>query len=175
VVSYLADGVECHDITVTAPQVRTTTGGRGISVVGGYNISYSDVDIDASSAAAIYVACEGAPSQTYSVKQVTIKGGVVTNANTNTAIDHGAILAYAGRGGGSVSDVTISGISVSGTRATASRQLGVVADSGGSLSGITFDDITVASGPPAFHANVPASDYSLAGVTLDNQPVGSSS
>ncbi len=165
VVSYATDPRPCRHIDVFSPQVRTTTGGRGVSVVGGEDISYHDIDIDRSAAAAVYVACEGTRFVTRSVARVLVQAGVVTNANTNSADDQGAVLVYNGRAGASVADVTISDLTVTGTRASASRQIGAVADGPTDvLSNVVFRDLRLADEPMPYQGDAPRSSFTLVDV-----------
>jgi hypothetical protein len=153
VVSYRGDGPACRNITVESPVVRGTAWGRGLSVVGGEDITYRDVDVDRTDAAAIYIADEGAPWFTHSSKRISVLGGRVTNSNTNPTIDHGAVLLYSAQPGHAVEDVIVQGLTIAGTRSTASRQLGVLLD-GGSARGIQLRGLTVpAAGPRAFDSN----------------------
>lgn len=166
VVSYLQDPTPCSDITVDRPIVRTTTGGRGISVVGGHDVDYRDVTISASSAAAIYLACEGGDFVTHPTKRVTVRGGRIDGANTDAAIDHGAVLVYSGRAGGSVEEVTVSDLTIAGTRPGASRQIGAVADGpDDALAAIVFDRLRLAGTPDPYQGNAPAGPVTLADVT----------
>jgi hypothetical protein len=171
VVSYLADGTACHDITVDTPVVATTTGGRGLSVVGGHDVAYRNVAVSASTAAGVYLACEGAPYDTFPTTTVQVAGGTVTGANTDPSIDQGAVLVYCGRAGGQVSDVTVSGLTISGTRTSASRQIGAVHDDGGGLSGVTFSRLRLAARPQPYEGNVPASSVRLDDVVAGGVPV----
>lgn len=171
VVSYLQDHVECHDITITGPTIRTTTGGRGLSVVGGRDITYTGIDVDDSNAAAVYIACEGSPYFTYPSQHVRVTGGVITHANSNPDIDHGAVLVYSGRSGGGVCDVTISGLAISGTRPSASRQIGVVNDNGNPVSDVHFNDLKLAADPRPYQGNAPSAAFSLHKVTADGAPL----
>lgn len=161
VVSYLQDGQPCHGITVDSPVVAITTGGRGVSVVGGHDISYRDIDVNRSSAAGVYVACEGQPYNTYPTERVGVAGGRVTGANTDADIDHGAVLVYSGRGGGSVSDVSVSGLHITDTRRGASRQIGVVHDNDGSVANVTFADLSLAATPDPYEGNVDPAHFAL--------------
>lgn len=164
VVSYRSDKAVCSEITVSSPTVERTVGGRGVSVVGGTDISYTDVTVTDSNAAAVYLACEGKPFDTRPTSRVTVTGGTLTGSNYNAAIDHGAVLVYAGAG--SVSDVRVSGLTVTGTRPTASRQVGVVTDNGGTLSGITFEKLTLAPSPQPYASNAGAQCCTRAGWTI---------
>ena len=171
VVSYESDGKPCHDITVSSPVIRTTTGGRGLSVVGGHDVSYRDIDVDRSAAAGVYLACEGDPYNTFPTQRVMVTGGRITHANTDASIDHGAVLAYSGRSGGDVTTLTVSHLSISGTRSTASRQIGAVSDSGGGLSDVTFSDLTLAGSPSPYEGNVDPTALHLTDVLAAGIPV----
>lgn len=171
VVSYEQDGTACSDIVIDSPVIRDLDGGRGISVVGGSNVTYSNIDVEGSSSAAVYIACEGNPYNTFPTSAVRVIGGRIANANTDSAVDHGAVLVYSGRSGGKVSDITIYGLSVSGTRSNASRQIGAVSDGGGLLADVRFTDLTLAATPAPYEGNVPVSDLTLTRVTAAGQPV----
>jgi hypothetical protein len=165
VVSYVQDPAPCHDIAIVSPRVRTTTGGRGVSVVGGQDIAYSDVHVDRSHAASVYIACESAEFVTRDTMRVTVKSGSVTNANTSPSVDQGAVLVFNGRAGGAVEQVAISGLTVSGTRPTASRQIGVVIDGPDNvISDVVFRDLRLAAEPMPYEGNAPTSDFALADV-----------
>jgi Pectate lyase superfamily protein len=171
VVSYLNDSGPCTNIRVTNVKVRTTTGGRGISVVGGTNVEYSDIDVMGSFAASVYIACEGGPSGTLPAQNVTVKNGKIRGANTSPRIDHGAVLIFSGRRGGAVRNVTVSGLKISATRATASRQIGIIADNNGALGDVKFIGLTLDSAPEPYQGNAPLPTYGLTGVTADGRPV----
>lgn len=171
VVSYLDDSRPCRNITVTNPRVRTTTGGRGLSVVGGQNITYKHIDVADSNAASVYIACEGGSSVTYPAQGVRVDGGNITGANTNAATDHGAVLVYSGRSDGYVSDVTVSGLDITNTRSTASRQVGVIADGHNPVSGIKFDRLRLAAEPSPYQGNAPAAAFVLSDVTAAGKSV----
>lgn len=172
VVSYLQDARQCHDIEVISPAIRVTTGGRGISVVGGRDITYRDISVDRSAAAAVYVACEGDPSNTENAERIVVSGGRVTGANTDADIDNGAVLVYSGRGGGAVADIQISDLSVSATRSGASRQIGAVADSDDSgVTDVTFRNMKLSENPQPYQGNAPISGVELDAVTADGRSV----
>ncbi|WP_167100837.1 right-handed parallel beta-helix repeat-containing protein [Mycobacterium sp. DL592] len=168
VVSYGADPAPSHDIVINSSTVAGTTWGRGLSVVGGYNITVNNIAVSATSAAGIYIASEGAPWYTSSVSNVTITGGTVTGANTSTSVIQGAVLIYAGNNGTSVSNVTISGLTIASTPTTAGRNAGIIVDAG-SVSGIRFTNIALKNTSlwPLGLANVPAGSYTASGWTLN--------
>ena len=172
VVSYVGDQRVCASIDITSPVIRTTTGGRGISVVGGQHITYHDIDISRSNAAAVYIACEGGPSGTTPAHDVRVLGGRIDAANTNAGINHGSVLVYSGRNGGNVSDVVISGLTIAQTRSTAARQIGVVDNGGNPVSDIVFADIHMAAtSPPPYQGDAPTSAFTLRNVTAAGKKV----
>ena len=81
VVSYAQDGGPSDDIRVESPVVDGTDA-RGVSVVGGTNITYTDITVSGTAAAGVYVAAEGS-FDTTSGEGVRIEGGTVTDANTD--------------------------------------------------------------------------------------------
>jgi polygalacturonase len=172
VVSYSADGTPCHDITVSSPTVLGTSWGRGLSVVGGTNITETNIDVQRTSAAGVYVAAEGAPWFTAAPRNVLISGGKIVAANTGTARgmtapDHGAVLVMSGENGPAPTNVTITGLAISRTRTTASRNFGVVTY-GGDPTGILFSNLTVTGGPAnAYGGNAEASSYRIRNVRLN--------
>lgn len=171
VVSYRADGVPCARVEISSPQVDGTTWGRGISVVGGDDITYTDVAIRDTDAAAVYVGSEGDPYYTFPSRRVRITRGTVTGANTNPAKDHGAVLVYAGNSGTTTADVTIRDLAITDTRAGASWELGVLADPGAGVQRVTFSGISLTGGPARpFHTNASPA-VRLFDVSDDGSPV----
>ncbi|MBW0114577.1 glycosyl hydrolase family 28-related protein [Pseudonocardia abyssalis] len=147
VVSYERDGMPVHDVEVLRPRVESNRHGRGLSAVGGQDIAYSDIVVRDSAAAAVYIAVEGPPYFTQSSTGIRVTGGRISGSNRDPTVDHGAVLVYSARPGFAVSDVVISGLSISDTRASASRQIGVLPQDG-RVQGVVFEDITVVGGPP---------------------------
>lgn len=172
IVSYGADPSPSHDIVINSSTVAGTTWGRGLSVVGGYNVTVNNIKVSSSSAAGIYIADEGAPWYTRSVNNVTINGGTVTGANTSTTVIHGAVLIYSGNAGAGISGVTINGLTVASTTSTAGRNLGIIVDAG-SVSGINLLNIALKNTNlyPLGLYNVPAGSYTATGWTLNGLPI----
>lgn len=168
VVSYEQDGDPCRDITVESPVIDGTTGGRGVSVVGGEDVRITDVDIRRTAAAAVYVAAEGDPYFTTGVRGVSVVGGRVDGANVDTDIDHGAVLVYDGRADATVVDVRIAGVTISGTRESASRQIGVLASQPGVIDQVVVEDLDISGGPQnIFGTDDPAQGYTVRDVRRD--------
>ncbi|MGY1856613.1 glycosyl hydrolase family 28-related protein [Modestobacter sp. SYSU DS0290] len=156
VVSYRADGRPVERVTISSPRVNGTTWGRGISVVGGRDITYTDVDVRDTDAGGIYLGSEGDPYWTFPSERVLVDGGRVTAANANATKDHGAVIVYAGNPGTRTTDITVRRLTVEGTRATAPWDVGVLADPGATVARVTLSELTLAGGAKApFWTNVP--------------------
>ena len=172
VVSYGQDGTPCARITIESPTVHGTNGGRGVSVVGGVDVTMTDVTVERSAAAGIYVAAEGDPYFTAGVRGVKIQGGTVTAANQDAAIDHGAVLVYDGSATENVQDVTIADLTIAGTRAGASRQVGVITSRARAISGVALTDIAIQGGPSnTFSTDQPDQGFTLRGWTFESRPL----
>ncbi|MUL78124.1 right-handed parallel beta-helix repeat-containing protein [Mycolicibacterium sp. CBMA 226] len=170
VVSYIPDGKICNNITVNNPVVNGTTWGRGISVVGGQNITYNNIKVSNTNAAGVYVAAE--PSyNTRGVNGVTVNGGTVTGASSNPDHEHGAILVYAGNPGQTIDNVTIENLSISGTGSAAEREIGLILENGGSTSNVNFTDLNIEkSSLPTLYTNAPESGYAMRRVLVGGVP-----
>lgn len=168
VVSYDDAATPVTDVEVRSPVVDGTTHGRGLSVVGGRSVRFDDVTVRGTAGAGIYVAVEGDPYFTHDVDGVRVSGGTVTDANLDDRVDHGAVLVFSGRPGRSVSDVVLRDLRVSGTRADASRQVGLYRDDGGEIDGVELGGIVVDTdgGPTGLGTNLPADRYRIDGGTL---------
>jgi VCBS repeat-containing protein len=166
VVSYIADGTICSNITINNPIVNGTTWGRGVTVVGGQNITYNNITVSNTNGAGVYIASE--PSyNTMGVSNVIVNGGTVSGANYNSAVVHGAILVYAGNAGQPVTGVTIENLSVTGTPLTAQREIGLIQETGSSMSGIVFNNISFDTTTlPIIYTNTPSGSYSARAITM---------
>ena len=168
VISYEQDGTPAHNITITSPTVLGTTWGRGISVVGGTNITYTDVRIERSSAAAIYIGSEGAPWNTAPAIGVRVTGGTLHQSNTSTNVDHGAIVILSA-GRLAPRDIHLTGLTITNTRPTAGRDVGVITYNT-TPSNITLDNFTITStGHNAYSGNTDPRAYALTRWTVNGQ------
>ncbi|MCE5290198.1 MAG: right-handed parallel beta-helix repeat-containing protein [Nocardiaceae bacterium] len=167
VVSYGDEPSICQNISILSPVVQNQTWGRGVSVVGGSGIKVDSPTVTNSACASIYVACEGDPYNTMNAGSVSVTNAVITGANQNSSVDHGAVLVNSSRAGGSVASVTMSGFSISKTRSTVSREVGIVSYNGGAVSGIRMTNFTLAQKLAyPFGTNVNKSSYTLSGWTV---------
>lgn len=172
VVSYSDDAAPCRNIVIDSPVINGTRWGRGVSVVGGENVSIRNINVVRTSGAGVYIAAEGGPQfYTRSVNDVDVSGGVVTGANVDPDVVHGAVLVYSGHTGESVKNVTVSNLAISSTALTAHRNVGVVVEAGGA-GNIAFRDIHLErTDLPAVDGNMPRGDYTATGFTLDGSPI----
>jgi hypothetical protein len=172
VVSYLADGQPVRRVSIDSPTVLTTTWGRGVSVVGGEDVTITNLRVERSNAAAVYVAREGAPWNTFAPVRVTVRGGTLAWSNTSTTVDHGAVLVYDGRSdAGALREVTVSDLTITGTRSTASRQVGFLRGTS-QATGVRLTDLSVLGGPRhLLTVDAPAGTWTASGWTRDGVPV----
>lgn len=171
VVSYAQDGPPCTRIRVISPHV-TGSKARGISVVGGTDVTWTDIDVADSAAASVYLAAEGDPYYTTTDERVRVTGGRISGANRDTGIDHGAVLVYNGRKDEVLRDITVSGLSVSGTRASASRQVGIITEQQGGAVGVNLTGFALTGGPATdLVSKEPKANYRVMGWTRDGKPV----
>jgi hypothetical protein len=180
VVSYLSNPQAVHDIQIINPKVYSTTWARGLSVVGGYNISYSNIYVEASNASAVYIvqtsAKEGVEASwdTHNVNNVKVIGGSLVNSNTNGSVNNGAVVvAAAGPAGRTVSNVTMSGLLIKNTRPDAARNVGVFTYNGGTVSKILFKGIKTVGGPKKYFDTNATGGYSATGWIVDGLGVPS--
>ncbi|MQA34002.1 glycosyl hydrolase family 28-related protein [Modestobacter roseus] len=174
VVSYRKDGAPSERVSIESPTVNGTTWGRGVTVVGGNDITYTDVTVRDTDAAGVYVGSEGDPYWTYPAVGVLVDGGTVTGANENPDTDHGAVLVFAGNPGTTTADVTVQGLTISGTRSSAPWDTGVLVAPGADAEQVTFTDLALDAGPEApFWTNEPSA-VQVSDVTVDGAEVPAS-
>lgn len=174
VVSY-GNEQPCRNIVVSSPVIRGTTWGRGISVVGGENVAYWDISVSDTNAAGVYVASEGDPYYTLSTNNIDIRGGTVTGANTNPEVAQGGILVYSAHAGKSVSNVSISDLTLASAPASARVNAAITLDQG-TIRNIDISDIALLNNSqPALYTSpmVTSDDYSVAGWSRDGTPIPS--
>lgn len=166
VVSY-KDAPLCARITVSDAVVTDQQWGRAFAVVGGTDITWNNPSSTDSAAAAMYIAAE--PSyNTLPVNNVVVTGGTFVRSNRNSTVDHGAVLVYNGQSGTANTDITMTNLTITNTRGTASRDVGIFAGTGASNTRITLGGITVTDGPrTAFATNAATTDYSVFKWTKD--------
>jgi parallel beta-helix repeat protein len=174
VVSYRGDGAPCHAIYVDNTLVADQSNGRGISVVGGYDIHYSNVAVDSSDSAAVYFSQEPpSSSDTFGNGNISLEAADLRLSNRNPGVNHGAIFIWAASQGAAVSDIRLKNIRISDTRSNAQGSI-TLQSSGGSVTEVAISNVTITgSGAPVSETgcvrlnNVPASAYKAVDVTVN--------
>ncbi len=162
----------CRDITIASPVVNGTSFGHGVTVRGGENITYRNVQVSGTSGAGVYVSTEGDPFYLQSVSGVTVEGGTVTATNTTPGSAVGALVAYGENPGVVTGNVTLSDLTVVNTSEPAQSNIAVVIANGGAVNNIVFRNIAIQqqSQKPVVFANAPRETYTLSGITLNGSP-----
>jgi hypothetical protein len=167
VVSYDSGGDAglCTDIIITGAHVDTTTSGRGLSAVGGARIQYRDCTVRNTYGAGLIVACEPAGAGNDSTDGVLFRNISVKLANAygSGQPDHGGILLSNDRASHHIADVRFENITLTDTRAAASRSIALLSGSGGTATGIVLDNVQVRGTAPTtlFFSDYAAAYYSL--------------
>lgn len=185
VVSYLNDGAQVHDITVESPRVEGQKWGRGLSVVGGYNVTYRNAYVFKSAGAGIYIAAEN-EFGTYGVDNVTVSGAQLIGCNQQADVDaadrpspesgrvvHGAVMVYNSRSAATVSNVTMQNLVIKDTHPDGYDQVKLNNTSTGSISRQAFTGVNITGGSKyLFKAmGTPTSAYRLSGWTKEGVAV----
>jgi hypothetical protein len=163
----------CRNITIESPVVNGPTGpGDGLTVRGGENIKYRNVQVTGTSGAGVFIGTLGAPWFLQAVDGATIEGGTVTAARTTEG--HGAVAALVADGANPdavTGNVTFSDLTIVNTEAAPSN-IGVVTANGGTVKNIVFRNIAIQqhSQKPVLIANAPRDTYSLSGITVNGSP-----
>ena len=160
----------CHDIVVNSPVILSNNQARGLVVAGGDRIAFNNINVANTSAAGVFIGSQAA-FYTGSTTGVTVTGGTINGANY-TAFPMGAVTVYSGSPGQTVADVTISGLTISNTPATAGQNIGI-ATAGGTLSNINFHNIAIHQGgdlPVLNSLDAPRETYTTTGITLNGAP-----
>ena len=171
VVSYERDGSPVRRVRIEDATVGANSWGRGISVVGGEDITITGGAVHGSSSAGLYVASEGAPWFTFAPRRVSVTGLSIDAANTDTSIEHGAVLLYAGRPEQPVTGIDLSRLTITRTTAGAAWHVGVVAEPGAWVDDVTFSDVSISGPGEPFAANVDPGCCARLRWTVDGSPV----
>jgi hypothetical protein len=170
VVSYDKDGGLCERITVTDARVVANYWGRGLTVVGGRDVTFRNVYSENSSFAGIYIGIEPGYA-TGDVANVKVEGAEVVRANLDTRADYGSLMAYNGRADRTLSNVTFQDVIIRDTAATASRDVGLIGT--GPVSAVSYLRFNVSGGPAqAFKSDYPEGTATLLNWTVNGAPFG---
>lgn len=137
VVSYqLKDPSPVHDVWITDNQFSNQlTAGRGMTVVGGNNVTIQNNTITSPMNAGILIASESAYS-TFGVNNVTVDGNTITNGGS-TGKSHGALMV-------SSTFNDISNVTFSNNMVYNSRKMGINV-TGDHVQSVTFTNNTITS------------------------------
>jgi hypothetical protein len=155
------------NIVITRAQVSAQKWGRAFSVVGGTNITWRDIYSANSNSAALYIAAES-EYNTVAVNTVLVDGATIVGANTNSAIDHGAVMLYNSQTTTNT-DITMRNIRIDSTRTTATRQVSLL---GGAHQRVQLSNFTITGGPAwVFGTNGSATDYNTTAWTYNGTQI----
>lgn len=173
VVSYLNDGEIAHDITVDTPRVENQRWGRGLSVVGGQNVTFLNPTVIRSAGACVYIAAES-EFNTFGVNGVQVTGGSLNHCNQQADVDaadrptptsgrvvHGAIMVYNSQPTAAVTNVAMSNVDINNTHLDGYDQVKLNNTRTGTITQQTFHAIDIVGGSRyLFKAiNVPTTSY----------------
>lgn len=152
VVSYTGDADVVERVKVT--RVTITNGlARGISVVGGRNVEYHDVDLFRTRGAGVYVAHEQGDFNTRAVENVDISAVRARETNWDPSLDSGAFGLFNLVSGTTMKNVRIAGLHATGMRKQSNGMTyGLVKNAGGGggkFAGVVLQDITLDKGTAA--------------------------
>ncbi|MDR6551042.1 right-handed parallel beta-helix repeat-containing protein [Paenibacillus qinlingensis] len=158
VVSYqLKDPQAVHDVWITNNQFSNQpTAGRGMTVIGGNNVTIQNNTITNPLNAGILIASESAYS-TFGVNNVTVDNNTITNGGSTTT-SHGALMV-------SSSFNNVSNVTFSNNKLYNSRKMGINV-TGDHVQSVTFSNNTITSTSPS------VSSTSTEGALIDSSFVG---
>jgi YVTN family beta-propeller protein/VCBS repeat-containing protein len=184
VVSYSTDAAPCTDIVINNPVVNGTLQARGLVVVGGERITFNNITVRDTSMSGVFVGSQGGFFGTRSTTDVKVNGGTITRANV-TSFPFGSIMVLSQNPGQSVTNVTISGVTINTPSPGQTANI-VVATAGnaltwqqtltatpqGTMSNIVFQNIAIVESPelPVFFSNAPGT-YTATGFTMNGRPI----
>ncbi|UUO01677.1 right-handed parallel beta-helix repeat-containing protein [Mycolicibacterium novocastrense] len=160
-----------RNIVVNSPVVNGTTWGQGVTVRGGENVTYRDIQVSGTNGAGVFIASEGAPFFAQSTRDVNVSGGSITGANVNPASAMGAVAVFAEHPGFSAGNITVSDLTITATPSSARQNITVLAN-GGSVDNVVFRDIRIRQDGElsAIYSNAPPGSYTATGVTVNGKP-----
>lgn len=169
----------CRDIKVFSPRCLGESGGRGVAIVGGEDILYTDVYVERSAGPGIYLACERGPTYfTYACKRVSVLGAQLYQCFMNAGQSNGVLMVYIGGSGTNATgfvmeDVRAEAIRIKDTRQDAYTQIRVLADSGvgGQHRRINISQVDVEGGPGRLIENAanPTTAVNFIGIVQDGK------
>ncbi|MER5322320.1 right-handed parallel beta-helix repeat-containing protein [Streptosporangium roseum] len=156
VVSYQSDSGPCHDIKITGGNIVYRSRARGISCVGGEDVSITDNLIRETTAAGVYIASETSWA-TRGATAITVSGNRIKAANTydTPTIEQASIMVVCQDPAYPIRDVTISSNKIHGG---GHRMINV---SGAGTADVTITDNRL-YGPNTAGAGIEVADVAVA-------------
>jgi hypothetical protein len=172
VVSLAEQAGPCRNIVINSPVVNgTTAGGRGILVQGGENIVVRNIKVTQTSLAGVYISSVGDPFNTQSTNGVEVSGGSVTAGNVTPSVVMGAVAVSSDHAGYSVTNATISNLTIIDTPPSAKSNVAIETSDGGALSNVALQNIHIQQGTdlPAISSNVLPGSYTASEITTNGR------
>ncbi|MEO3761348.1 right-handed parallel beta-helix repeat-containing protein [Mycobacterium sp. B14F4] len=175
VVSYLwgyPPAAPCSDIVINSPVV-SRPGQRGVVVVGAHNVSISNPTVSSTPLSGIFIGSQGWPFFTAATSGVRVTGGKIIQGNNGGGVPTGAVTILSQNYFANVSDVTVSGLTITDTPKSAVANIGVAAFWAGPPTKVVLRDIAITQQPEtsAVWANVARSNYTTSGFTMNGRPL----
>ena len=169
VVSYKSTAVPCHDIVVDSPHVYNNSFARGMTVIGGYNITYSNVYVEGSPSAAVLISANTAWN-THPSHDVKVLTATFVNANTDSGVAHGALVVAANTVEG-ISNVAFKNITIKNTRVGAPADVQILTFSGSPITNVSMDHVSITGGPAKDFKTTVTNHYSLTNWVVNGKAV----
>ena len=85
----------------------------------------------------------------------------------------GAVAVFSEHGGYSVTNATVSNLTISDTPPSAQRNIAVAVKDGGAVGNIAFRNIQIQQQTdlPAIYSNAPRDSYTVSGLTMNGTPI----
>ena len=167
VVTYGNAGMVNH-ITVRDNEVLDSVGGRGLTVVGGSDVTIEHNTVKSSAGnAGVYIACEGSYS-TQAAHNVRVSGNTVIDAGGLTS-GHGAITIYNSRAGYVNDDITLADNDIVNPRKMGILVVGSaeqhLAAYGNTITGSSYGSLVILGSNATVSTTRPASDIKRRGAS----------
>lgn len=145
----------CQDIRIVSPRVYGETNGRGVSVVGGQDIIYTDVYVERSAGAGIYIAQEATSANggttgytTFPPNRIRVLGGTLNDCNLNaTTLVQGAIFIFNDRPATTISDINVEAVTINNVPLVAPANVRFQLNGTAVFARIHLSGITINGGP----------------------------
>lgn len=184
VVSYRTNSTPTSRITISDATVRDQVWGRAYSVVGGQQVTMTNISSTNSAGAALYIASE-TEFDTMGVSTVVVDGATFTGSNQQAAsvaslrpspssgrVVHGAVLLYNSQAANQISDVSLRNITIVDTDPEAYDHVKVMSYNNEVQQRLSFEGFTISGGYASAMQTlgVPSSSYNKRNWSLNGTP-----